>query len=305
MSSFKKITHRIPDSNHGDDPLNLGSLSRFQHAGSTRERLKYAGEIGLRSSPGALWLSSQAYLETAVKDNKGSERQSEAFARAKYQASKGLDLAKHLPENAPYVKFGLINTLGAIPLYANIFYLGQMPSVELLNKYYESVLEQIGQLIDVLSSRELTNEEKQKVGGILGEIVATGMLNRYGLVQIGDNSFIALPALLTEDRGAKKSGIHTNSRNLWDVSVYTDVDLDGDIDLSYKVQVKADGSPDLVYSPDIVVVKPNYFILDDNKHIGGWQQIGRELRGAETHSTAAEVVDARVDLLVDILNGDI
>jgi hypothetical protein len=149
------------------------------------------------------------------------------------------------------------------------------------------------------------------LSGNIAEIEILSLSNRFGL-KLGDNSWMAIPALFNEDRGTKR---YDNERNSWDISIFTQLDTQAPFQRSYQVQVKSHAGLDNLepennrgYSNNIVVV----FVRDDlalPKALGAPRRLPigviteecvREFEGTASNADI-QVLDMREQLLLDKL----
>ncbi len=305
MSRRHHGSYRRIEESKGVDPNRASLITMFRRASSTESRLSFAGDIARRGTASYIGIASQAYLETAVRDISGSDRQADIFMEADRLAGRALSMGVLGGSVADqFTSLYLRRLKSSIPMYASIFYGGVIPSYRAIQGYEDSLIKSIAEVNEVITNSNTDRWLAKRLSGLDGEIVTEALLNKYALDQIGDNSWLALPALMTEDRGtghADRAVIGENKIE-WDISVFTC--LEGcKPERSYKVQVKSDNSPEALYEDDIAVVKPRLLRLDGEGPIS-WLSVSRELvvsRDGINDPSIGAKVEARTDLLLDIL----
>jgi hypothetical protein len=98
---------------------------------------------------------------------------------------------------------------------------------------YRTLVEEMVRLRDAYRKVD-SWPDKGRLIGQLGEFTVLSLLSRFGEQHIDDQSYCAMPSLLTEDRQLNRS---LNSFGPWDISIYTHMGEE-EPRLTYRLQVK-------------------------------------------------------------------
>lgn len=139
---------------------------------------------------------------------------------------------------------------------------GIMPSQEQITQYTDGLTDLACYLnYDIWIFEQLEKFRKQTdLIGILSEINVLALLNRFSTRNIGDGSYVAVPARYSEDRalkpGEERDLSQPNYKQGWDISVFA-ANACGEPRLAHKIQVKnrySSHNVGEVYAPDISVI---------------------------------------------------
>jgi hypothetical protein len=198
-----------------------------------------------------------------------------------------------------------------IPLMMSIHGDQKMPIFGAIQKHY---LRSIDNTRMAIAANEACREQGDFRGntdtaGHVGEMATRLLLQRYGIREIGDNSWLPMAAHLSQDRGARSKTLAGRDNPSWDISVFTQCDPQDKTDVPYKIQVKTHSTiGDGNYSDDITVVTADHLTVQHERNTN-FYKIFRELMAEEvagrngvTHALPESTrLDMRTELLTSIL----
>lgn len=108
--------------------------------------------------------------------------------------------------------------------------------------------------------------ERSRLAGNMTEISLKLLLKRFGIYELKDRSWCAIPSLLTENHG---QGSTASVNRRWGISVLTDPDELGEPELTYKVQSKTSDTWEQKSPPDdniaLVCLNPDLRLEGESK----------------------------------------
>lgn len=185
-----------------------------------------------------------------------------------------------------------------------------LPPQKVVEQTYLNILD-LGS--DFLTRQQLkdTNardrEESQSLRGSLSELSVLALLHRFALRQMDDQSWLAVPALTTENCGTRSYSLDSYK---WDISVLTQADNSQPPERTYEIQVKSSdkqyGKDRVTYNKDLTLVhiSPDLALAVDGPQVsntrnGILQECLSELLNDDQEATAR--LDERTEKLLEIL----
>lgn len=195
-------------------------------------------------------------------------------------------------------------------VYRWISLLHNLPPQKVVEQTYLNILD-LGsdfltrQQIKDTSARDM--EDSQSLRGSFSELSVLALLHRFALRQMDDQSWLAVPALITENCGTR-SYIFNSYK--WDISVLTQPDNSQPPERTYEIQVKSSvkqyGNERKSYNKNLTLVhiSPDLALAVDGPQVSNTrnsilQECFSELLNDDQEATAR--LDERTEKLLEII----
>ncbi|MEI6751187.1 MAG: hypothetical protein WCK69_01385 [Candidatus Saccharibacteria bacterium] len=248
-------------------------IERFSSNNYVDEQLEIAKDLSTLGSAEGYTLSGAMYQELSCKKELDLMQKIECLSEAKKSWENSLAIKSIC--NAPMNRYTQQAHVGlaCLPLWASLAVDGKNSTLETTQKSYNKLID-IGlksivavENID-LESEDLVLQTNNDLRGGISEINALILLQRFIVQTLKDDSFTAVPSLLSQDYAKRRGSGGLN--NGWDTSVFTKTSPEQqNVDLTYKLQIKTHHlKKEKIYSPDIIVIAMGSDLVDYNQPIG-------------------------------------
>jgi len=190
-----------------------------------------------------------------------------------------------------------------LPLMSYLACFGELPPQRLIEKCYQDTVTAAERMVEIFPGKNKVTTDSGHLVGIITEAAVLLLAQRFTLRQIGDNSWLALHSLYSQDNG---NGRRYKVSTAWDMTVFTEGDQ-GPVG-SYFVEIKAsadsfrdrkrnrgfaEGITPVFFAPDLQI--PGATGMAQLHTV---KELAKELKG---DPSVTSNLDRRTERLLDIL----